>query len=83
MEVNLLLSATTKYRELMDIIENFKKINFHKVIFTKLDEAVGAGTIVNVLSQIPQGVAYVTAGQNVPEDIEVADANKLAKMIMQ
>ncbi|MFH1097969.1 MAG: flagellar biosynthesis protein FlhF [Candidatus Desantisbacteria bacterium] len=83
MEVNLLLSATTKYRELMDIIENFKKINFHKIIFTKLDEAVGAGTIVNVLSQIPQGVAYVTAGQNVPEDIEVADAGKLAKMIMQ
>ncbi len=83
MEVNLLLSATTKYRELMDIIENFKKINFHKIIFTKLDEAVGAGTIVNVLSQIPQGVAYITAGQNVPEDIEVADAGKLAKMIMQ
>ncbi|MFH1860287.1 MAG: hypothetical protein ABH870_04665, partial [bacterium] len=82
MDVNLLLSATTKYREMMDIIENFKKINFHKIIFTKLDETVGVGTIVNILSQIPQGVSYVTAGQNVPEDIEVADANKLAKMII-
>jgi len=83
MDVNLLLSATTKYREMMDIIENFKKINFHKIIFTKLDETVGAGTIVNVLSQIPQGVSYITAGQNVPEDIEVADAAKLARMILQ
>ncbi|MDI6781063.1 MAG: flagellar biosynthesis protein FlhF [bacterium] len=82
MDVNLLLSATTKYREMVDIIENFKKINFHKIIFTKLDETVGMGTIVNVLSQIPQGISYMTTGQNVPEDIEVADANKLAKMII-
>ncbi|MBI4777391.1 flagellar biosynthesis protein FlhF [Candidatus Desantisbacteria bacterium] len=82
MDVNLLLSATTKYREMIDIIENFKRINFHKIIFTKLDETVGMGTIVNVLSQIPQGVSYITAGQNVPEDIEVAEAAKLAKMII-
>jgi flagellar biosynthesis protein FlhF len=83
MEINLLLSTTTKYEELMDIIENFKKISFHKIIFTKLDETVTAGTIVNVLSQIPQGISYITTGQNVPEDIEVADANKLVKMILQ
>lgn len=82
MDVNLLLSATTKYREMMDIVENFKKINFHKIIFTKLDETVGMGTIINVLSQIPQGISYITTGQNVPEDIEIADANKLAKMVI-
>jgi flagellar biosynthesis protein FlhF len=82
LETYLLLSATTKDKELIDIVDNFKKVSFHKLIFTKLDETVTFGPILNLSRQIPQGISYVTTGQNVPEDIEEADANKLAKLII-
>lgn len=82
LEIYLLLSATTKDKELIDIVENFKKVSFHKLIFTKLDETVTFGPILNLITQIPQGIAYVTTGQNVPEDIEEANAGKLAKLII-
>lgn len=82
LETYLLLSATTKDKELIDIVDNFKKVSFHKLIFTKLDETVTFGPILNLSVQIPQGISYVTTGQNVPEDIEEANANKLAKLII-
>lgn len=82
LETYLLLSATTKDKELIDIVDNFKKVSFHKLIFTKLDETVTFGSILNLSRQIPQGISYVTTGQNVPEDIEEANANKLAKLIL-
>lgn len=82
LETYLLLSATTKDKELIDIVDNFKKVSFHKLIFTKLDETVTFGPILNLSTQIPQGISYVTTGQNVPEDIEEANANKLAKLII-
>jgi len=82
LEIYLLLSATTKDKELIDIVENFRKVSFHKVIFTKLDETVTFGSILNISAQIPQGISYVTTGQNVPEDIEEANANKLAKLVI-
>lgn len=82
LEIYLLLSATTKDKELIDIVDNFKKVSFHKLIFTKLDETVTFGPILNLSTQIPQGISYVTTGQNVPEDIEEANAHKLAKLII-
>lgn len=82
LETYLLLSATTKDKELIDIVDNFKKVSFHKLIFTKLDETVTFGPILNLSTQIPQGISYVTTGQNVPEDIEEANAHKLAKLII-
>lgn len=82
MEIFLLLSTTTKDKELVDIVNNFKRVSFHKFIFTKIDETVSFGHILNLLTKTPQGVAYVTTGQNVPEDIEEANSNKLAKLIL-
>jgi len=82
LEIYLLLSATTKDKELIDIVDNFKRVSFHKLIFTKLDETVTFGPILNLSTQIPQGISYVTTGQNVPEDIEEANAHKLAKLII-
>jgi flagellar biosynthesis protein FlhF len=82
LERYLLLSATTKFKELMDIVENFGRVSFSKIIFTKLDEAITFGPILTLSSQIPQPIVYLTTGQNVPEDIELADSMKLAKMVL-
>ncbi|MEW6481510.1 MAG: flagellar biosynthesis protein FlhF [bacterium] len=77
----LILSSTTKYKELLDIADNFKRVSFHKVIFTKTDEAVCFGGILSLSSKIEQPIIYITTGQNVPEDIEQANPTKLAKMV--
>ncbi|MEW5766769.1 MAG: flagellar biosynthesis protein FlhF [bacterium] len=83
LETYLLLSATTKYKDLLNIIDNFQKVSFDRIIFTKLDETVTFGSMISLLAEVKKPLSYVTTGQNVPEDIEVADAAKLANMVLQ
>jgi flagellar biosynthesis protein FlhF len=78
----LLLSATTKYKELVDVVESFSRLNFQKIIFTKIDEAVTFGPILSLSHKISHPILYLTTGQNVPEDIELADKEKIARMVI-
>lgn len=81
-ETFLVLSATTKMMDLKSIIENFRKTNFNCLIFTKLDETESYGALLNVACQTGLPLTYVTTGQNVPDDLEVANPEKLAKQIL-
>lgn len=81
MEVYLCLSATTKDRELEEILNRFKIFQVSKVVFTKIDECESVGNMVNLLMQDNLQIAYFTTGQRVPEDIEIATPAKLADMI--
>ena len=71
--VYLVLSATTKYRDLISIIDSYKDIDDYKLIFTKLDETSSYGNLLNIKLYSDAGISYVTNGQNVPDDIEVFD----------
>ena len=81
-EVMLVLSATTKNRDLRDITTRFSPIDAGKLIFTKLDETTTYGSIVNEAVRTKLPIAYFTAGQNVPDDIEAASPAKLARMLL-
>lgn len=80
-EVYLCLSATTKDRELEEILSRFRIFQVSKVVFTKIDESESFGNMVNLLMKDNLQVAYFTTGQRVPEDIEIATPAKLADMI--
>jgi flagellar biosynthesis protein FlhF len=82
-EVYLCLSATTKDRELEEILSRFKIFQISKVVFTKIDESESFGNMVNLLMKANLQIAYFTTGQRVPEDIEVATSAKLADMILR
>ena len=82
-EVYLCLSATTKDRELEEILNRFRMFQVSKVVFTKIDETENFGNMVNLLMKDNLQVAYFTTGQRVPEDIEVATSAKLAEMILR
>lgn len=82
-EVYLCLSATTKDRELEEILNRFKIFQVSKVVFTKIDEAESFGNMINLLMKDNLQIAYFTTGQRVPEDIEVATSAKLADMILR
>ena len=71
-ETHLVLSANTKLEDLLETAESFREINFNRLIFTKLDETNNLSNIISVVNRIKVPMSYVTIGQNVPEDIEVA-----------
>lgn len=81
-ETFLVLSLTTKYKDMKVITDNFSKFNLDKVLFTKMDETDSYGSIVNLLHDFPLKLSYVTHGQNVPDDITVADEHAIIDLIM-
>lgn len=81
-EVYLVLSATTKYRDLLSIADSYKEIADYKLIFTKLDETSAYGNLLNLALYTGASLAYVTYGQNVPEDIEKFNPQKTVKQLL-
>lgn len=81
-EVFLVLSATTKYRDLLNIADAYKEMTNFKLIFTKLDETTTFGNLLNVRLHTDAQLAYVTCGQNVPEDIENFNPQKIVKTLL-
>lgn len=82
-EVYLVLSATTKYNDLIKITEAYSEIVDYNLIFTKLDETGSAGNIFNVRMLTDAPLSYVSFGQNVPEDISKLDAQSIAKQLLR
>jgi len=81
-EIFLVLSASTKANDMRLIIDSFRKVKYNRLIFTKMDETATYGVILNACRQAELPVTYVTTGQNVPDDLEVADAEKIANLIL-
>jgi flagellar biosynthesis protein FlhF len=81
-EAFLVLSATAKYKDLINIVETYSDIGQYNLIFTKLDETSALGNILNIKLKTNANLSYITSGQNVPDDIGVIDAQKLAKNLL-
>lgn len=81
-DVYLVLSTTTKYRDLVKITETYSKLGKYNLIFTKLDETCCIGNILNIKMLTGVALSYSTSGQNVPDDIEKINAQKIAKQLL-
>lgn len=81
-EVYLVLSATTKYRDLMNITDTYTAITDYKIIFTKLDETTVYGNLLNLKIHTGAPLSYVTNGQNVPDDIELFQPQEAVRKIL-
>jgi flagellar biosynthesis protein FlhF len=68
---------------LQETVRHFRKVNLSGCIFTKLDESLSLGEIISVAIQNRLPIGYLTNGQRVPEDIRVANAEKLIKKAEQ
>ncbi|MCM1185468.1 MAG: flagellar biosynthesis protein FlhF [Lachnoclostridium sp.] len=78
----LVLSATTKQKDLLAIADNYRKITDYQLIFTKLDETSSVGNLLNIKLHADTPIAYVTYGQNVPDDIEQFNPQKTVKQLL-
>ncbi len=81
-EVFLVLSATTKHRDLVQTTEAYEKIGKYKLIFTKLDETDYQGNLLNMRLRTGAALSYVTNGQNVPDDIKEFHPQKTVKQLL-
>jgi flagellar biosynthesis protein FlhF len=81
-EIFLVLSASTKYRDLKNIADTYKGIADYKLIFTKLDETSTLGNIYNIKLYTGASLSYVTCGQNVPDDIEFFNPQSTVKQLL-
>ncbi|KGE17510.1 flagellar biosynthesis protein FlhF [Paenibacillus wynnii] len=81
-ETYLVLSLTSKSRDMKIITEHFNKYQLDKVIFTKLDETESFGPLFNLLKDFPLGLSYLSNGQNVPDDLLMASEEKLYGMLL-
>lgn len=81
-EVFLVVSATVKYSDLLSIANTYGELFDYSLIFTKLDETNGLGSILNLKLDTGKSLSYVTWGQNVPDDIGVLDPQIIAKKLL-
>lgn len=79
----LVLSATVQYNVLQETVTHFKKIPLAGCIFTKIDECLSLGEIISIAIQNGLPIGYITNGQRVPEDIDVADGANLVEQAQQ
>jgi flagellar biosynthesis protein FlhF len=81
-EIHLVLSTTCGKASAQMAIERFGPLGVDKVICTKVDEAAQLGVLLSVCRKLNKGLSYITTGQDVPDDIEVTQAKRLARLIL-
>jgi len=81
-EIHLTLSAGTKISDLVDIVDRFRTVPSDYYLFTKLDETTAFGDILNLVHTRPKPLSMLTLGQNVPDDIALAEKTALAKLVL-
>ncbi|WP_195970671.1 flagellar biosynthesis protein FlhF [Clostridium thermobutyricum] len=77
----LVISGTTKNKDLKNIIEGYKGLEYNKIIITKLDETTSYGNIYNLQKLSGKPIRYLTVGQNVPDDIIDAKKEKVLDLL--
>ncbi len=82
-EKHLVLSATTKERDAETIFERFSSCRPDRILLTKTDETASVGFIVNLLFDRRLALSYLTTGQTVPDDIEPAKPEALARLLLR
>lgn len=73
----LVLSSTAQRRILDRAVDDYKHLNLEGCIFTKLDESASLGEALSVAIEAQLPIAYITDGQNIPDDIAVPQPSRL------
>jgi flagellar biosynthesis protein FlhF len=81
-KIHLVVSCTTKNKDIEAIVGGYKALNYNSVIITKLDETATFGSILNILNCAEKPLSYVTVGQNVPDDMKKLSSEEITKLIL-
>ncbi len=81
-EIYLVISGNTGQQSCANIIDSYNFLPEYKLIFTKLDEVTTYGAILNCCIKSKMPLSYITTGQNVPADIEIADTGRIKDLLI-
>lgn len=81
-EIFLVISLTTGYKEIKRIIDAYDFLENYRLLFTKLDESSSLGNVLNARMLTNKSLSYFTIGQSVPDDIEVANPDRIVNYIV-
>jgi len=81
-EIHLALSATTKDKDIQEILDQFEPFHYKSVILTKLDETTRVGNLISILSERKKSLSFITDGQGVPQDISRNVRGKLLEFLI-
>lgn len=79
--VHLVVSANMKYRDILDVVDRMGVVPVSCLLFTKLDETLTYGNILNAVLDFKKPLSFITTGQDVPNDIEVAEPDRIARLV--
>ena len=82
-EAFLVFALTGKYLDMKKIYKQFSKLPIYRFIFTKIDETHSYGAMFNLMDEFKVGTAYITNGQNVPDDFVDADLFYLINLFIE
>ena len=80
--VNMVISATTKNKDIETILKGYSELEYGSVIITKLDETTAYGSIYNISQNANKPISFITIGQNVPDDIKISTKEELTRFIL-
>ena len=53
------------------------------MVFTKLDETRRYGALLSLYTEVGLPLSYLSVGQNVPNDIELANSGTVANLVVE
>lgn len=83
LETHLVLSCIAHPQQLAQVTERFSVLGLDRVVFTKLDEAVGLGVIFNTIRRLNVKLSYLTTGQDVPDHLEIGHRRRIAELVLK
>jgi flagellar biosynthesis protein FlhF len=82
LETHLLIGGNLSASFMAEAWSHYRELPVDRIGFTKMDEAGGFGPLYNFLRLARMPVAYVTHGQQVPNDIAFYSGEELAERIL-
>ncbi len=83
LEVALLVSATSRLRDNLDLYERATAFGIDHLMFSKVDETVDYGDILNLLLRLQRPVSFFFDGAAGPDGARKADLNVLAGLLAE
>jgi flagellar biosynthesis protein FlhF len=80
--VHLLIAANMKYRDMLEVVRKTGVVPVTSFLFTKIDETSTYGALLDIVEDFDRPVSFLTTGQNVPNDIEVASGVRFADLLL-
>ena len=78
-----MLSATARQKEMESVLQGFEKIGYDRLIVTKLDETRNYGLLYNLVKQANKPISHLTDGQDVPNDLLIADSQSVTDYLLE